>query len=409
MKVAYIMSRFPHLPETFILREMIALETEGIKVDLYPIIVQREKVIHPIALPWLKRVRRSSLFSPSVWLANFRLAFSDFESYYDLLKHVLNANKENKKFSLRILVIFPKAVWMAESMKREGIDHIHAHYATHPALVAYIVHRLTGIPYSVSVHAHDIYVDQTMLCKKLKSASFIRSISEFNKKFLINQCGTAIGSRIQMIHCGINLKNYRKIKNKRKGKFRILSIGSLQPYKGYEYLLMACVLLKRRNFKFTCEIIGGGELNSSLGKRILELGLENVVQLLGGKTETEVAEYLHNAHCYVQPSIITESGKMEGIPVAIMEAMACKLPVIATKISGIPELIEDQRSGFLIPPADEVALAERIFWIYENSEIAGELGEHGYKKVKKDFNTNKIAPQLKELFAQNTKRLAGDL
>jgi glycosyltransferase involved in cell wall biosynthesis len=388
---------------------MAALEKEGIQVSLYPIIVQREKVIHPIARPWLKRVNRSSLFSPTVWLANLRRVFSDFKGYRSLLKHVLDANKENKKFSLRALVIFPKAVWMAERMKRERIDHIHAHYATHPALLAFIVHRLTGIPYSVSVHAHDIYVDQTMLCEKLNSAAFVRSISEFNKKILIKLCGSTIGSKIQKIHCGINLKNYREIKSKRKDKFRILSIGSLQPYKGYEYLLMACVLLKRRNFKFICEIIGGGELNSSLEKMIIELGLENVVQLLGRKTEVEVAEYLHNAHCYVQPSIITGSGKMEGIPVALMEAMACKLPVIATKISGLPELIEDPYSGFLVPPTDEVALAERIFWIYENPKSAGELGEHGYKKVKKDFNINKIAPQLKELFEQNSEKMAGDL
>ena len=408
MKVAYIMSRFPHLPETFIIREMIALENEGIQVCLYPIIVQKEKVIHPIARPWLKRVYRSSLFSPSVWLVNLRLVFSEFKKYRGLLKDVLGANRENKKFSFRVLVIFPKAVWMAESMMREGINHIHAHYATYPALLAFIVHRLTGIPFSVSVHAHDIYVDQTMLCEKLDSAAFIRSISEFNKNFLTKQCGSAIGSKIRMIHCGINLKNYQGMKSKRKGKFRILSIGSLQPYKGYEYLLMACALLKRRNFKFSCEIIGGGELNTSLGKMIIKLGLENIVQLLGRKTETEVAKYLHNAQCYVQPSIITESGKMEGIPVALMEAMASKLPVIATKISGLPELIEDQRSGFLVPPADEVALAERIFWIYENPKNAGEFGEHGYKKVKKDFNIYKIAPQLKELFVQNTKRMAGE-
>ncbi|MDP2964871.1 MAG: glycosyltransferase [Pelolinea sp.] len=408
MKVAYIMSRFPHLPETFILREMIALEAESVQIGLYPIILQREKVVHPVVQPWLKRARRSSLFSPALWLANFRLAFSDSKRYFGLLKHVLKEHKGNKKFTQRALVIFPKAVWMAELMRKEGIEHIHAHYATYPALAAYLIHQLTGIPYSVSVHAHDIYVDQTMLCEKINPASFIRSISEFNKKFLVKHCGSDISSKVQVIHCGINPKNYREMKNKRKGKFRILSIGSLQPYKGQEYLLKACALLKRRNFEFTCEVIGGGELYSSLEKMIHDLEIEDVVQLLGRKTEIDVAEYLYNAHCYVQPSIITETGKMEGIPVAIMEAMACKLPVIATRISGIPELIEDQRSGFLVPPEDEVALAERIFWVYENPEKARELGELGYKKVKKDFNLKKIAPQLKDLFTQNTDRLAGD-
>jgi colanic acid/amylovoran biosynthesis glycosyltransferase len=409
MKVAYIMSRFSHLPETFILREMIALEAEGIQICLYPIIFQGEKVIHTDAKPWLMRARRTSLFSPALWLANFRLFFSDSIGYVNRLKVIIKAQQGNKKFIQRALVIFPKAVRMAELMKREGVEHIHAHYATHPALVAYLIHQLTGIPYSVSVHAHDIFVDQTMLCEKLNSASVIRSISEFNKKFLLKYCGSEINSKIQVIHCGINPKNYVEMKNKRKNKFRILSIGSLQAYKGLEFLLRACVLLKRRHFEFTCEIIGGGELYSSLEKMIDDLGIRDVVRLLGKKTEVEVSGYLHNAHCYVQPSIVTGTGKTEGIPVSIMEAMVCKLPVVATRISGIPELIEDQQSGFLVPPADEVALAERIFWVYENPKKARELGEFGYKKVKKDFNLRKIAPQLKELFAQNSNRLAGEI
>ena len=409
MKVAYIMSRFPHLPETFILREMNALEAEGLFLSLYPIVIQREKVIHPDALLWLKRAHRSSLFFPGIWLANFRLAFSDYKKYFRLFRQVLEANKGNKEFAKRALIIFPKAVWMASSMKKEGIDHIHAHYATYPALAAYIVHHLTGIPFSVSVHAHDIFVDQTMLYEKLKSAEFIRSISEFNKKFLIKHCGTAIGSKIYTIHCGIDHKNYSEIRKKRKGKFRILSIGSLQPYKGYEYLLKACVLLKRRSFKFKCEIIGGGELEVTLKRMIIDLDLSDVVQLLGRKTEAEVAETLRQASCYVQPSIITESGKMEGIPVALMEAMACKLPVIATRISGLDELIDDQRSGFLIPPTDELALAERLYWVYENPGKAVELAERGFKKVKNEFNIKKTTAQLSKLFKQNTKGLVGGL
>ena len=408
MKVAYIMSRFPHLPETFIIREMAALEKEGLQISLYPIVVQRERVIHPIARPWLKRINRSSLFSLSVWMANLKFAFSDYKKYKTVISHVMDVNKENKKFLLKILVIFPKAVWMAEAMKREGVDHIHAHYATHPSLAAYIVHQLTGIPYSVSVHAHDIYVDQTMLCEKLGSAVFVRSISDFNKKFLIKICGSGIGPKIQILHCGIDPKNYHSTKRKRKGKFRILSIGSLQPYKGYENLLKACELLKMKNINFSCEIIGGGEQRTSLQKMISDLGIEKSVQFLGRKNETEVAEYLHHANCYVQPSIITRSGKMEGIPVSLMEAMASKLPVIATNISGIPELVEDQRNGFLVPANDEVALAERIFWVYENSEKVDKLRKNGRKKIKKEFNLNKIAPQLKELFHQSMEKMAGD-
>ena len=408
MKVAYIMSRFPHLPETFILREMVALEREGVQVELFPIVTQREKVVHPDAEPWLKRVQRFSLFSPQLWIANSRLFFSNSRKYIRLLKQLIDGNRGSKKFLLRALVVFPKAVQMAEKMKARGVDHIHAHYATHPALAAFIINNLTGIPYSVSVHAHDIFVDQTMMCEKLKSASFIRSISEYNKSFLIKHCGPGLRSKIEVIHCGINLKNYQENEDSRKGKFRILSIGSLQPYKGQEYLIKACLLLKRSNIKFSCDIIGGGGLRSSLEQMIHNLGVEDVIRLIGMKTENEVAGYLRKAHCYVQPSVMTDSGKMEGIPVAIMEAMASKLAVIASNISGIPELIEDQISGFLIPPADEVALAERIFWIYKNPLKAKKMGEQGFIKVKQNFDLQKTSRQLIGLFTQYTGKRIGD-
>ena len=407
MKVAYIMSRFPHLPETFILREMIALEKEGNQISLYPILLQREKVVHPDALLWLKRAKRLSFFSPILWLANIRMMIAHFHNYFSLIGIIRKGNHGNSKFSLRAYFLFPKAIFMAELMKREGIEHIHAHYATHPALAAFIINQLTGIPYSVTVHAHDIFVDQTMLCEKLAQATFVRSISQFNKNFLINQCGKEIAAKVEVIHCGINIANYKIKKNKRKGKFQLLCIGSLQPYKGIDGLIKACALLKKRKIKFTCTIIGGGELSDSLLGLINKYEIDDVVKLVGRKTEVEVVEYLHNTHCYVQPSIIAENGKMEGIPVAIMEAMACKIPVVATKISGIPELVIENHNGFLVPPGDEVALAERVYWFYENPRQAKEMGCNGLRKVKEEFDIDKIAVELNDLIAKNTQRIAG--
>jgi glycosyltransferase involved in cell wall biosynthesis len=178
----------------------------------------------------------------------------------------------------------------------------------------------------------------------------------------------------------------------------IVHVGSLQPYKGQRYLIEACRLLQDRGVPFRCCIIGGGEERASLTTMIKDLGLESVVHLSGSKTQQEIARLLPAAHCYVQPSIITPSGKMEGIPVALMEAMAARLPVVATAISGIPELVQPEETGFLVPPADAAALANALMIVYEHPEKAAYLAENGRSRVLESFDLRSNVTRLAALF-----------
>ena len=182
-KIAYIMSRFPHLPETFILREMIALEQLGRQIELYPLIIQQQALVHKEALPWMERAHSIPWLSGDVLTANLRCALNRPDRYFSLLWRIFRENLSTPKFLIRTLVLFPKAVWMANKFKEDGISHIRAHYATHPAFVAWVINQLTGIPYSVTVHAHDIFVDKPMLATKLRGAEFVVSISEFNRDY----------------------------------------------------------------------------------------------------------------------------------------------------------------------------------------------------------------------------------
>lgn len=397
MKVAYITSRFPHLPETFILREMIALEKVGTRVELFPLIVQKQRVMHEDASVWLPRVHKTPLVSISSLAALIRTASCQPGNLFNIFFEVVKGNWKNRKFFLRALVIFPKAVHMAGMMKDLQINHVHAHYATHPALAAWIIYRLTGISYSVSVHAHDIFVDQTMMCEKFQSSRFVRAISDYNRSFLIAHCGDSIQEKIKIIHCGIRVDQYHWDR-KNNSPFKVLSVGSLQPYKGQEYLIQACGWLKRKNIDFLCLIVGDGELYGFLRKKIVDLDLLDDVILLGSKNEQEVVRLMAGSHCYVQPSVITQTGKKEGIPVAIMEALASRLPVVATNISGIPEIIQDRCTGFLVPSEDAVALAERIFWVYQNPDESKMIARAGRKKVVRDFNIDRVAIQLNDTF-----------
>lgn len=402
MRIAYIVSRFPHLPETFILREMIALEELGWRIVLFPLIYQKQDVVHEQAIPWLDRARRLPWLSDKIILTNLKEFVHRPWLYLSLWKRVLSENFHSPKFLVRAVLLFPKAVLIAKIVRDENISHIHAHYATHPALVAWIIHQLTGISYSVTVHAHDIFVEETMLSTKLKNSIQVVAISEYNKKYLLKKLGSWIDGMTQVIRCGVDSELY-SVPNHRLKKnelFEILSIGSLQPYKGYQYLIKACAILRDRGVQFQCRIVGGGNLHSELSKMISVNNLYSSVKLLGPKNQDDVAKMLSEADCYVQPSVITPSGKMEGIPVALMEAMASGLPVIASSLSGIPELVKEGETGWLVPPGDAQKLAEAILQVYNDPIAALVKLENARRFVLKEFELHSNVQKLSHLFHQ---------
>jgi glycosyltransferase involved in cell wall biosynthesis len=265
---------------------------------------------------------------------------------------------------------------------------------------------LTGIPYSVTVHAHDIFVRQEMLATKLRDASFIVAISRYNREFLACEVGEWTRAKTHIIHCGIEPGSYaaRGAGNHRSARFEILNIGSLQPYKGQAYLVEACAKLRDMGIPFRCRIIGGGEERAALERQIAGLNLSGLVELLGPLPQEEVARLLPQADCYVQPSIITPSGKMEGIPVALMEALACQVPCIATAISGVPEIIRSGETGLLVSPGDAGQLANALASVYQHPENAASLAQAGQRLVLQDFDVVQNTRQLADLFAGSVAR-----
>lgn len=401
-KIVYIMSRFPHLPETFILREMIAIEKLGWQIALYPLIFQRQAVIHREAQPWVKRVNRVPWFSWQILAANLSCAIRRPRLYFSLGWQTVWENRNSLKFLLRAVVLFPRVVWMAGRFQAVGVVHVHAHYATHPAFAAWLIHRLTGISYSVTVHAHDIFVEKTMLETKLHHAAFIAAISEYNREYLSSILGNWVKERTHIVRCGIDPGYYHSRENSsnKSGLFEIVSVGSLHPYKGHAFLIEACALLRDSKIPFRCRIVGGGHLHNLLNGLIREYGLEEKVFLLGPQTQDEVSRLLKTADCYVQPSVITGSGKMEGIPVALMEAMASELPVVATSISGIPELVKDEETGWLVQPESALSIANALKSIYAGPAEARSRAQKGRQLVLNEFELMANARKLSFLFAQ---------
>jgi len=394
------MSRFPGLSETFILREINGLRARGWDIALYPLIVQNEKVVHDSVETWMGQVRRTPWLSLELIASNLKWLLLHPVLYVSTLLKVLWENKTSPNFFARAILLFPRAVLMSDRMRAENIEHIHAHYSTHPALVAWIIHQLTGISYSITVHAHDIFVRRSMLHTKMKDAIFVVAISEFNKQFLANHLGEWIKEKICIVHCGIDPAMYQP-KNgtsKQNNGFNITSVGGLRPYKGMSHLVDAVALLSKRNIPVYCRIVGEGEEGPMLASQIKSLEAEAVVELTGAKTQKEVAEILAKTDCYLQPSVIMENGKMEGIPVALMEALATQLPVIASELSGIPELVIPDKMGYLVPPANAVALADAIEHVYHNPLEAADLAKNGRQHVLNEFSLDMNVDQLSSLF-----------
>ena len=398
VKLGYIVSRFPHLSETFILREMVALEDRGWSIALYPLIVQSQPVVHPEAQAWLGRVKEISFLAAEVWRANLSVFLRQPGRYIRTWARMLWYNRSSPAFLARACILFPKAVWMSVQMKAEGVQHVHAHYATHPSLAAWIIHQLSGLPYSLTIHAHDIFVQRAMLAPKLSDAAFIVSISAYNREFIARKVGEWVRAKTHLVHCGVPVERYALKTTAWSGQevFKLINIGSLQPYKGQEFLLLACKNLVDRGIPLQCDLIGAGELRPRLEQIIRQAGLEAVVHLRGALTQAEVALCLAEADCYVQPSVVTPSGKMEGIPLALMEAMACGLPVVASDLSGIPELVVPGVSGYLVPPGDASALADTLASIYANPGPAGQIACSGRELVRREFN---LATQVDRLIA----------
>ena len=392
--IAVLLSRFPTVTETFILRELIEMERRGQRVRLVPMIKESSPAIHEEAKPWTARALYTSFLSPTVWLANVRTVMRQPIRYWSLLLRLMAGTILAPSTFIRTLAVFPKAVFIAEQLRREGVRHIHAHYATHPATMALIVATLSPITFSFTVHAHDIQIDRSLLRWKLREARFIRSISDFNRRFLEKLYPREAAGKIDVIHVGIEPEKYKTTSPAEAGAPLILCVAAHKPYKGLPVLIEACRILRDSHVKFRCEVIGQGPMRDALQKMIAEKGAGDVIALVGPKPQDEVARKMAEAAFFVLPSIIADDGQMEGIPVSLMEAMASSRAVISTSISGIPELVEDGVNGLLVPPADAQALARAMRSLLESPDRARAMGERGRRKVRAEFELGETVSRL---------------
>jgi glycosyltransferase involved in cell wall biosynthesis/peptidoglycan/xylan/chitin deacetylase (PgdA/CDA1 family) len=399
-RVAYVMSRFPKLSETFVLAEILAVERRGVQVDLYPLLRERAPLVHPEAAPLVARARYAPPVSPAVVASQLFWLRRRPRAYLRAWRDVLAGTWGSANFFLGALGCFPKVAHAARRMQADGVTHVHCHFANHPAVAGLVIGRLTGIPFSFTAHGSDLHKDRRMLDRKVAEAAFVATVSDDNRRLIVRECGEHVAAKVHVVRAGVDTGLFAPPPDPRAGTgpLRVLCVGTLHEVKGQAHLVEACRLLACEGVAIRCRIVGDGPDAPALRAQIRAAGLGDAVVLAGARTRPEIAAELRQADALVAPSVPTREGRREGIPVVLMEAMSTRVPVVASAISGIPELVGHEVEGLLVPPGDARAIAGALARLAADPALRARLGRAGRRRVLAEFDLRDSAAALARRF-----------
>lgn len=391
-KVLYFTSLFPCWSETFIVREIDELIRLGVDVRIVSLKRPVEKMVQSDAAALLDRVvypLRGVHAVAQALGACLRHPWRELSALAGIVRglwrHPMALGKT--------LVVWWRTLALLPTLRGLAPDHLHAHWATYPSTSAMLASRRLGKPYSFTAHAHDIFLEDHLLADKMRTAAFAVTISEFNRRYLADKVSPLALQCMHIVHCGVRPADFEFAPGGRQPGL-ILAVGRLDEIKGFRHLVDACELLARHKVPFQCHVIGEGPLRLALQSRIDAAGLSDRVTLLGALKQEEVMAYLARAGVFALPSVVTARGDRDGIPVALMEAMAVGLPVVSTRVSGIPELVEHGSSGLLAEPGDAKELAQCIERLIADPASARKMAGMARRTVEREFDVAVEAGKL---------------
>ncbi len=398
--VGYVTSRFPEVTQTWMLRELNAVDSDpNIRCELFSLFppMKRTGTVHPSAERWLPGLRRPSALealSATLWWTRRSPA-----RLLACVATVISAYARRPALLVKALATVLPAAAHSRSVTALGVQHLHAHTATYPLLAAWVCHRLTGVPYSFTAHAHDIFVDQSLLRRRLTDARFAVAISDFNRGFLAAYGGDR-ATPVHVVRCGIDPTAYRfRPRAPEPGRqVRALCVASLKKYKGHRFLFEALSTADPALARIHVDIVGDGPERERLGALVESLDLEQRVTFHGALTEPAVTAMLEQADLFILPSVVTENGTAEGLPVVLMEALAAGVPAVATRVSAVPELIRDGETGILAEPGSAADLRRAIKRMLDDPGAARSMAETGRAFVERNHDGERAAETLARLF-----------
>jgi colanic acid/amylovoran biosynthesis glycosyltransferase len=397
----YVTSRLPAGDgEPFITGEVHALEHAGWQVTVVPARGEG-RVVHADAE--LLQAWALPLLSWETVTASLAELFSRPRRALGGL--ALLGGARSPSLFLKNLAVLPKALWLSRRARRSDAVHIHAHWASTPSTLAMLASRVSGIPWSFTAHRWDIAEDN-LLRAKVESACFVRVISQHGAEELLGIVGLE-GFAPTVLPMGVELPPRREVGPGGGETLRVLTPARLVEKKGHEHLLEAVPLLRARGVAVRLDLAGEGPLGPVLRQRVKEGGLEDEVAFLGTVSHEELLRRLGAGEwdAVVLPSVVTKSGELEGIPVALIEAMAQGVPVVGTETGGIPELLGGG-AGMLVPPEDPGALAAALAELASDPARRAALAAAGRARVEERFDVNRVAAALAARFLACSERLA---
>lgn len=413
MKVAYVLKKYPRLSETFILNEVLGLEERGVDLTIVSLNLPDDGKFHAD----LAKVRAPVHYLPGFGSTMARDALRSLtgcpKEVRDNLPRALDF-VETLPSSKQSLLLF-QAFGLARHVLDEEISHLHAHFMTVASWMAYTVHCLTGVPFSVTAHAKDIFrttVDAEVFQRIAKAAWRVVTVSDFNRGYIQREILGEPLSSVVRIYNGIPARTGADGESSLEKGFSVepeavrerdlvLGVGRLVEKKGFSVLLEACRLLVDRGRSHRVVILGEGDEKEALLRMRARLGLEETVEFKGATPREEVRQWMMRARVLAAPCLTGSDGNRDALPTVLLEALDCGLPAVSTRVTGIPEILSHGVDGVLVEEGDPSALAAEIERLFDDEILWRRISCAGPKKVADRFDRNRTLPELIQVFSHS--------
>ncbi len=398
MKAAYLFSRYPVPSQTFCDTEIRALEVAGFAVEIYACSPPTTSFRHgvedwpkarvsyappPDGLAWWEASARRDGRWPAATIARHE---AEYGPRYEPAKRARHA------------------LYFADLLRRQGVEHLHVHFANRATHAALFIHELTGISFSFTAHAQDFLVDlgsDALLGEMCEKAAFVVAVSEWSRRALIEKCPSA-EAKVHRVYNGLPLDRWPPPHghSPHDSPLRIFSVGRLIGFKGFTDLIAACGILKARGIPFGCTIAGEGPWRETLQQQAKDFtDPKSRIRLAGLMTQEEIRAQLAECQVFALACKVDEKGACDVLPTVILEAMAAGRPVVSTRLAGVPEMVDDGKTGLLVPVDDPGAFADALTRLAEEPGLRMDFGVAGRAKLEAEFSADELACRLGELFS----------
>ncbi len=406
--LGYILKGYPRISETFISNEILLLEQLGFKIFLFPMRHPRENFCHDS----VKKIQAKIHYLPTDLFRNF---------FQLIIPNLLLAVKKPKIYMKAVSIAFRrfsrtkktatfKHLFQAGYMvykhllKTPEIQHLHGHFAHSPTSVTMFASLLSGVPFSFTAHAKDIYTsNKKQLREKILKASFVATCTKYNARYLKEIAGS-VDTPIHCIYHGIDTDLFQSAgaRIECSPPYNLLTVARITEKKGLPTIYRALGKLKKSGVGFRHTLIGDGDDKKAILSLIADLGLEQNCILLGTQPHKEVLKQFRESDLFILGCEIAKNGDRDGIPNVLVESLAMGVPAISTNVSAIPEILHSQKTGLVVQPGRSDEMAEGIMHLLTDNILRQKIVQQGQTLVKKGFNNKELTAKLAALFRQHT-------